>query len=54
VNALWMLPLFFGSIVAGVIQVENWIDRKRREARREGRRQMLRWLEERETFRSPW
>lgn len=45
VTAWWLLPLYFALIAAAVIQLENWLDRRQRRARREGRRQTLRWLE---------
>ena len=51
-TALWMLPVYFGLIMFAVVQFENWLLRRDRRARREGRRDALRWQQTR--GRSPW
>lgn len=51
-TAWWLLPLYFALIACAAIQLENWIDRRVRRARREGRRQIIRLLER--NPKSPW
>jgi hypothetical protein len=52
--AWWLLPAYFALIAICVEQFENWLTRRERRARREGRRQALEWQRRRDTARSPW
>lgn len=51
---LWAIPVIFGVCAAAISLVESWWARRMREERRRGRRQLLAWIGQRETTRSPW
>lgn len=48
-TAWWTIPIWFALIATLIIQYENWLLRRERRARREGRRQAIRWTQHHHT-----